>query len=94
MAAGVAAALIWSLWRAAVESGRWRWPHLAVAFVSAVGAFNMATGRTFAEVAAGIALILAAPAFLYSYKGPGRLFAVVYLIWRMVLAIGTPRPWG
>lgn len=94
MAAGVAAAALWSLWRAWAEPGHWRWPHLAAAFVSAAGAVNMATGRTFAEVAAGIALILVAPAFLLSYKGPGRLFAAVHLIWGMVLAIGTPWPWG
>jgi hypothetical protein len=90
MLAGVGAACLWSLWRGAVERGQWRIVHLVMAAMMAVGLGTMAMQRTFSEIAAGLVIILLALSLLFSYRGPGRAFAAVQLIWGMVLAIGLP----
>ena len=89
MLAGGAAAWLWSLWRGAVERGQWRVVHLVMAAMMAIGLGTAMMQRTLSEVAAGLVVILLAVALLISYRGPGRSFAVVQLVWGMVLAIGT-----
>jgi hypothetical protein len=90
MLAGVGAAWLWSLWRGAVERGQWRVVHLVMALMMAIGLGTLMMQRTVSEVAAGLVVILLALSLLLSYRGPGRLFAAVQLVWGMVLAIGTP----
>jgi hypothetical protein len=94
MAAGALAAWGWALWSLPRAAPNWRGVFLAVLVVMPAGVVAMAAGRLLAEVAAGLVLILLSLALLLSYRGPGRLFAVVQLICGMVLAIGTPRPLG
>lgn len=90
MLTGVAAAWLWSLWRGAVERGQWRIVHLVMAAMMTVGLGTMVMQRPLSEIAAGLVVILLALSLLFSYRGPGRAFAAVQLVWGMVLAIGTP----
>jgi hypothetical protein len=95
MAAGIAAAVLWSL-RAALAPGPrgWRAAQAAAAALALLGAAAVRTGPPGLAVLAGLALLAAALALLIGWRQPGRLVAGIHLAWGMVLAAGLPVPWA
>ncbi len=88
--AGLFAALIFSLFQAALQRGKLRWAHLAAAALTLAGVASISMLSPWLALLSGAALALASLAALLLDKGWNRLLSLFQMAFAVILILGLP----